>query len=242
MLRHARAPPTSSVAAAYVAHLSCHARCGRSACGTSGTRAAAAPPRRLCTGPRRSPSPHHRARRFAVPSVASCEPLPRSEALRRRVGRAPRAGARTHAERDARGRPAGALGVRAPRALNASAASFARRSLLGVWHRYVRPVRRPARAAHSLRVRAPAGRARTMSGCAGARRGGAGRPQASRRQAAAAATRAPPRHCAPCRHLKYTEAPALTSSGSESSLRCPSTPSSLSLLDLERPRCAERPR
>ena len=84
------------------------------------------------TPPRRPPSPHHRARRFAVPSVAPREPLPRSEALRRRVGRAPRAGARTQAERDARGRPAGALGVRAPRALNASAAAFARRSSLGV--------------------------------------------------------------------------------------------------------------
>ena len=112
------------------------------------------------TPPRRSPSPHHRARRFAVPSVAPREPLSRSESPRRRVGRAPRAGAQAQAERDACGWPAGALGVRAPRAIAESAAAFMRRSSLGVWRRFVRPVRRPARAALSLRGPAPAGRAR----------------------------------------------------------------------------------
>ena len=49
-------------------------------------------------------------------------------------------------------------------------AAFARRSSLGVWRRFVRPVRRPARAALSLRGPAPAGRARTTSGRADARR------------------------------------------------------------------------
>ena len=98
-----------------------------------------------------------------VPSVA-----PRTSLSRSRVGRAPRAGARTHVERDARGRPA--WGVRAPRALGESAAAFTRRSSLGVWHRFVRPVRRPARAALSLGGPAPAGRARTTSGRVGARR------------------------------------------------------------------------
>ena len=92
-----------------------------------------------------------------VPSVAPRAPPSRSESPRQRVGRAPRAGAQAHAERDACGWPAGALGVRAPRAVAESAAAFMRRSPLGVWRRFVRPVRRPARAALSLRGPAPAG-------------------------------------------------------------------------------------
>ena len=73
-------------------------------------------------------------RRFVVsfvPSVAPRVPLSCSEPLRRRLGRAPREGARTHAERGACGRPA--RGVRTPRALGESAAAFARRSSLEVW-------------------------------------------------------------------------------------------------------------
>ena len=42
-------------------------------------------------------------------------------------------------------------------------AAFARRSSLGVWRRFVRPVRRPARAAFSFRGPASAGRVRTPS-------------------------------------------------------------------------------
>ena len=95
-----------------------------------------------------------------VPSIAPRAPLSRSESPRRRVGRAPRAGAQAHAERGACGWPAGALGVHAPRAVGESAAAFTRRSSLGVSRRFVRPVRRPARAAPSLRGPAPAGRAR----------------------------------------------------------------------------------
>jgi hypothetical protein len=103
-----------------------------------------------------------------VPSVAPRAPLSRSEAPRRRVGRAPRAGAQNHAERDVCGRLAGVLGALAPRALGESAAAFTRRSSLGVWRRFVRPVRRPARAAPSLRGPAPAVGARTTSGRADA--------------------------------------------------------------------------
>ena len=103
-----------------------------------------------------------------VPSVAPPAPLSRSEAPRRRVERTPRADARTHAERDARYRSE--LGVRAPRALGEVAAAFARRASLGVWRSFDRPVRRPARAALSFRGPAPAGRAHTTSGRAGARR------------------------------------------------------------------------
>ena len=103
-----------------------------------------------------------------VPSVAPRVPLSRSEAPRRRVERTPRADARTHAERDARGRPE--RGVRAPRPLGEVAAAFAHRSSLGGWRRFGRPVRRPARAALSLLGPAPAGRAHTTSGRAGARR------------------------------------------------------------------------
>ena len=94
---------------------------------------------RVCRSARAAPSLHPRRRvarspRAFVPSVVPRAPLSCSEPLRRRVGRAPREGARTHTERDARGRPA--WGVRAPRALGESAAAFARRSPLGVWRRF----------------------------------------------------------------------------------------------------------
>ena len=97
---------------------------------------------RVCRSARAAPSLHPRRRvarspRAFVPSVVPRAPLSCSEPLRRRVGRAPREGARTHTERDARGRPA--WGVRAPRALGESAAAFARRSPLGVWPLAGRP-------------------------------------------------------------------------------------------------------
>ena len=116
-----------------------------------------------------------------VPSDAPRTPLSRSEAPLLRVGRAPRASARTHSERHTRGRPA--LGVCVPRALGESVAAFVRRFSLGGWRQFIRLVRLPPRATLSLRGPAPAGRARDR------------RARSSRVALAAAVEQGCSRHC-----------------------------------------------
>ena len=80
-------------------------------------------------------------------------PLYRSEPPRTLVVRAPRVGAWTHVERDARGRPA--RGVRAPRVLGESASAFERHSSWGGWRRFVCFVFRPHPRAPLFRSKDP---------------------------------------------------------------------------------------